>query len=716
MKLEQVPTPAYVIDLAKLEANCRILQYVQEEAGCKVLLAQKAYSLYKTYPLISQYLSGTTASGLYEAKLAREEFPGEVHVFAPAFKDADLEELLEITDHIVFNSERQLRKHGPRCREAGISVGLRLNPQCSTQGDHALYDPCAPGSRFGVTSDKIPSDLLELVDGLHFHTLCEQGSDDLETTLKAVEAQFGSYLHEVKWLNMGGGHHITREGYDVDLLISEIKRIRETYNLEVYIEPGEAIALNAGYLATEVLDIVGNGMEILVLDASATCHMPDVLEMPYRPPLRNGFEAQEKAHTYRLSSNTCLTGDVIGDYSFENPVEIGDRLYFEDMAIYSFVKNNTFNGIGLPSLYLMDEQGDCSLVKAFGSPAEYEPHHETLMIWPTRPGSWPYQGKAAKKAFSQIIKTIEEGETVYLLVEQGYLSEAQSYLGDKVVYLDIQTNDAWARDTGPTILVNDKGQKLAVDWSFNAWGGAVDGLYQDYQDDDQVASLFAEVLEMPVYDAKPFVLEGGAIHSDGQGTILVTESCLLSPGRNPHLTKEKIENTLLESLGAEKVIWLPYGIYQDETNEHVDNVAAFVGPAELVLAWTDDKSDPQYAMSKADLELLEQETDAKGRPFIIHKLPIPAVRQVVTEEDLPGYIYEEGEEERYAGERLAGSYLNVYIANKAVLVPQFQDVNDQVALDILSKCFPNRKVVGIPARDILLGGGNIHCITQQIPE
>ncbi|CAG5531175.1 LysA-like decarboxylase, diaminopimelate decarboxylase putative [Streptococcus pneumoniae] len=256
MKLEQVPTPAYVIDLAKLEANCRILQYVQEEAGCKVLLAQKAYSLYKTYPLISQYLSGTTASGLYEAKLAREEFPGEVHVFAPAFKDEDMEELLGITDHIVFNSERQLRKHGSRCREAGVSVGLRLNPQCSTQGDHALYDPCAPGSRFGVTIDKIPSDLLDLVDGLHFHTLCEQGADDLQTTLKEVEEQFGPYLHEVKWLNMGGGHHITREGYDVDLLISEIKRIRKTYNLEIYIEPGEAIALNAGYLATEVLDIV----------------------------------------------------------------------------------------------------------------------------------------------------------------------------------------------------------------------------------------------------------------------------------------------------------------------------------------------------------------------------------------------------------------------------------------------------------------------------
>ena len=348
--------------------------------------------------------------------------------------------------------------------------------------------------------------------------------------------------------------------------------------------------------------------------------------------------------------------------------------------------------------------------------AEYEPHHGTLMIWPTRPGSWPFQGKDAKRAFTQIIKTIAESEKVYLLVDQDYLAEAKDYLGDSVVYLDIPTNDAWARDTGPTILVNDKGKKLAVDWSFNAWGGTYDGLYQDYEEDDQVASRFAEALEMPVYDAKPFVLEGGAIHSDGQGTILVTESCLLSPGRNPHLSKEEIENTLLECLGAEKVIWLPYGIYQDETNEHVDNVAAFVGPAELVLAWTDDESDPQYAMSVADLALLEKETDAKGRHFTIHKLPIPAVRQVVTEEDLPGYIYEEGEEERYAGERLAASYVNFYIANKAVLVPQFQDVNDQVALDILSKCFPDRKVVGIPARDILLGGGNIHCITQQIPE
>ncbi|CYU26434.1 TPA: carboxynorspermidine decarboxylase [Streptococcus suis] len=366
MRINQVPTPAYVIDEAKLVNNLEILKSVQDRTGCKVLLAQKAFSMYATYPLISQYLAGTTASGLYEAKLGREEFGGEVHVFAPAFKDNDMDELLEISDHIVFNSERQLRKHGDKCRAAGVSVGLRINPECSTQDEHALYDPCATGSRFGVRIDQFSEDLLDLVDGLHFHTLCEQNSDDLKTTLEAVEDKFGPYLHRIKWLNMGGGHHVTREDYDLDLLISSIQHMQETYGLEVYIEPGEAIALNAGYLVTEVLDIVENGIETLVLDTSATCHMPDVLEMPYRPPLRHGSEAGERAFTYRLSSNTCLTGDIIGDYSFEKPVQIGDKLYFEDMAIYSFVKNNTFNGIGLPSLVLMDQTGDCRIIKSFG--------------------------------------------------------------------------------------------------------------------------------------------------------------------------------------------------------------------------------------------------------------------------------------------------------------------------------------------------------------
>ncbi|MFA9493443.1 carboxynorspermidine decarboxylase [Streptococcus sp. E17BB] len=366
MKIEQIPTPAYIVDLKKLKANALLLSQIQEETGCKILLAQKAYSLYATYPLLAQYLAGTTASGLYEARLGREEFAGEAHVFAPAFKDSEIDELLSVSDHIVFNSERQLRKHYAKARAAGVSIGLRINPECSTQDDQALYDPCAFGSRFGVTLDKFSPDLIELVDGLHFHTLCEQNSDDLATTLQAVEAKFGAYLHQVKWVNFGGGHHITREDYDLDLLKSCIRHIQETYGVEVYLEPGEAVALQAGYLATEVLDIVENGIETLVLDASATCHMPDVLEMPYRPPLRGGEQPNVKAHTYRLSSNTCLTGDIIGDYSFDAPVAIGDRLYFEDMAIYSFVKNNTFNGIGLPSLYTMDKDGDCQLVKAFG--------------------------------------------------------------------------------------------------------------------------------------------------------------------------------------------------------------------------------------------------------------------------------------------------------------------------------------------------------------
>lgn len=351
----------------------------------------------------------------------------------------------------------------------------------------------------------------------------------------------------------------------------------------------------------------------------------------------------------------------------------------------------------------------------FRMPAEYEPHHGTLIIWPIRPGSWPFQARDAKKAFSQVIKTIAESEQVYLLVDQENVVDAQDYLGDSVNYLNIPTNDAWARDTGPTILVDDNDRALSVDWAFNAWGGSYDGLYQDYEEDDQVASRFSQALGLPVYDAHPFVLEGGAIHSDGQGTILVTESCLLSPGRNPQMTKNQIEQVLFDILGAEKVIWLPYGIFQDETNEHVDNVAAFVGPAELVLAWTDDKNDPQYAMSKADLEVLEKETDAKGRSFTVHKLPIPSQPILVTEEDLPGYSYEAGEEERRAGERLAASYVNFYISNGSVLVPQFDDQYDAVALEILAPLFPTRKIVGIPARSILLGGGNIHCITQQIP-
>lgn len=370
MRMDQLPTPCYVIDEKKLKENLRILKEVREKAGCKILLAQKAFSCFYEYPLIGQYLDGTTASGLYEARLGKEKMGKENHVFAPAYKDADIRELGEICDHIIFNSFAQLRRH--KDAVSGKSLGLRINPECSTQGDHAIYDPCAPGSRLGVTKEVFEREiaaepeLFEALDGLHFHTLCEQNADDLAKTLEAVEKKFGPWLSKIKWLNMGGGHHITRDDYDRELLIKCVRHIRDTYEVEVYLEPGEAIALNAGYLATEVMDIVENGLSVLILDASAACHMPDVLEMPYRPPLKDSGKAGEKEFTYRLSSCTCLAGDVIGDYSFDHKIQVGDKLYFEDMAIYSMVKNNTFNGIPLPGIAVMKEDGDCEMIRTFG--------------------------------------------------------------------------------------------------------------------------------------------------------------------------------------------------------------------------------------------------------------------------------------------------------------------------------------------------------------
>lgn len=370
MRMDQLPTPCYVIDEKKLKENLQILKEVREEAGCKILLAQKAFSCFYEYPLIGQYLDGTTASGRYEARLGKEEMGKENHVFAPAYKDADMKELGQICDHIIFNSFAQLRRH--KDAVSGKSLGLRINPECSTQGDHAIYDPCAPGSRLGVTKEvfereiKTEPELFGVLDGLHFHTLCEQNADDLAKTLEAVEEKFGPWLHKIKWLNMGGGHHITRDDYDRKLLIKYIRHIRDTYGVEVYLEPGEAIALNAGYLVTEVMDIVENGLSVLILDASAACHMPDVLEMPYRPPLKDSGKAGEKPFTYRLSSCTCLAGDVIGDYSFDKQIHVGDKLYFQDMAIYSMVKNNTFNGIPLPGIAVMKEDGDCELIRTFG--------------------------------------------------------------------------------------------------------------------------------------------------------------------------------------------------------------------------------------------------------------------------------------------------------------------------------------------------------------
>ena len=359
----------------------------------------------------------------------------------------------------------------------------------------------------------------------------------------------------------------------------------------------------------------------------------------------------------------------------------------------------------------------------FHMPAEYEPHLGTIMVWPTRPGSFPYDGKDAKPAFTAIIKNIIKYEKVFLVCDGAHKDELMKYfvpedfapLGNIELIL-ANTDDAWARDTSPSFVVNNN-EVRGIDWVFNAWGGEFDGLLPTYENDDALAANFCNKYNYDYYDLHNmgFVLEGGSIHSDGEGTILVTKSCLLSKGRNPKLSKNEIENILLTYLGAKKIIWLPYGIYNDETNEHVDNVCAFVKPAEVVLAWTDDESDPQYNMSLADLKMLENETDAKGRKFIIHKLPIPKKPILVTKEDLDGYDFEDGEAERSIGERLAASYVNFYITNGSVLVPAFGDENDEVAVNILKELFPEREIVPIKSRSILVGGGNIHCITGQIP-
>ncbi len=377
MRMDQLPTPCYVVDEDRLEENLKILAGVMEETGCRILLAQKAFSAYGLYPLIGKYLNGTTASGLFEARLGRQEMALhpelrernlETHVFSAAYREDEFQEIAGLCDHVVFNSFAQLEKFRDTARKMGAGIGLRINPECSTQEGHAIYDPCSPGSRLGITADQFSEEKLSGVEGLHFHTLCEQDADDLERTLDAVEEKFGRYLSlsQMKWLNFGGGHHITRKDYQIPLLIRCIRRIKERYGLQVYLEPGEAVALNAGYLLTKVLDVVENGgVSIAILDTSAACHMPDVLEMPYRPPLKDSGMPGEKAYTFRLAGPTCLAGDVIGDYSFDEPLKVGQELVFQDMAIYSMVKNNTFNGMPLPAIAFM-RQGQCRIWKQFG--------------------------------------------------------------------------------------------------------------------------------------------------------------------------------------------------------------------------------------------------------------------------------------------------------------------------------------------------------------
>ena len=358
-------TPYYLIDEAKLEENLKLLASVRRRAGVKILLAQKAFSCFDVYPLVARHLDGTTASGLYEARLAHEEMPGrENHVFNPAFTESDMSELVKWCDHVVFNSVAQWRRF--RGFTGMPSAGLRVNHGYS-EIEHDIYNPCVSGSRLGVPRAYISEEDLEGLDGLHFHTMCEQGADVLARTLPHFEEQFGVFLPRMKWVNFGGGHHITKPGYDVGLLIQTLKAFRRRHpHLEVYLEPGEAIALNAGTLVATVREVIDYGVPIAILDASAECHMPDVIAMPYRPPIRGASEPGRRRFTYRLGGPTCLAGDVIGDYSFSRPLRPGSRVVLEDMAIYSMVKNNTFNGIPLPSIAIRRKSGKVELLRQFG--------------------------------------------------------------------------------------------------------------------------------------------------------------------------------------------------------------------------------------------------------------------------------------------------------------------------------------------------------------
>ena len=351
-------TPCFVTDLGALEANLQILADVQQRAGCTILLALKGFAQWSTFPLVRRYLAGATSSSVAEARLAREELGGEVHAYAPAYTDGEIRELVTLADHIVLNSPGQWRRHRPaieQARRAGrtISCGLRVNHE-HQEVDVALYDPAGPCSRLGTTRKNLAPGYLDGLDGLHFHTLCQVNSDALERALAAFELQFGEYIPQMKWVNFGGGHHITRPDYDRDRLVRLVREFQDRWKVAVYLEPGEAIALGAGVLVTSVLDLLHNGMDIAILDTSATAHMPDVLEMPYRPVIIDAGEPGAKPHTYRLGGMTCLAGDVIGDYSFDRPLAIGDKLVFLDMAHYTMVKTTTFNGVRLPSIATHD--------------------------------------------------------------------------------------------------------------------------------------------------------------------------------------------------------------------------------------------------------------------------------------------------------------------------------------------------------------------------
>ena len=365
--MDAFPSPSYVLDEELLINNLTLLRSIQERTGCRILLAQKGFSTYSAFPLIGQYLKGVTSSSLFEARLGKEEMGGETHIFAPAYRDDEFDEILSLCDHIVFNSFSQWARYREKVRSAEkhISCGIRINPEYS-ETEPIIYNPCAPYSRLGVTLKNFRPEMLDGIEGLHFHTMCEQNSDALEKTLDVVEEKFGKYLYDMQWLNFGGGHHITRPDYDVERLIRCIERMRDKYDLQIYLEPGEAVALNTGYLVCTVLDVLENGMRLAILDTSAACHMPDVLEMPYRPEVIGAGKPGEKKYTYRFGGPTCLSGDIIGDYSFDRPLQAGDRLVFCDMAHYTMVKNNTFNGMNLPAICTYHADGTAEIVKTFG--------------------------------------------------------------------------------------------------------------------------------------------------------------------------------------------------------------------------------------------------------------------------------------------------------------------------------------------------------------
>ena len=366
--INKLPSPCYLVDERLLKRNLEKLNYVQEKTGCNIILALKGFSMYSTFPLVSKYLKGVTSSSLFEARLGYEEMGKQVHIFSPAYRTDEFDEIMKYCDHIVFNSFNQWSLYRDKVKaykDKNIECGLRINPEYS-EIETDIYNPCFKNSRMGITLENFKEDQLEGINGLHFHTMCEQNSDTLARTIKVVDEKFGKYIKNMKWLNFGGGHHITREDYDVETLIDSILYMKNKYGVEIYLEPGEAIALNTGFLVCTVLDVIKNGMNIAILDTSAECHMPDVLEMPYRPNIIGAGEPNEFEFTYRFGGPTCLAGDIIGDYSFKEPLKIGDKLIFCDMAHYSMVKNNTFNGINLPAIVKYSEENGVEIIKEFG--------------------------------------------------------------------------------------------------------------------------------------------------------------------------------------------------------------------------------------------------------------------------------------------------------------------------------------------------------------